>query len=54
MLKTAQLAQIVRGFLIHIIIDPVGKQQVGVPTPAHDRRLGWIVIRIIIDRDVNR
>ena len=54
MLKTAQLAQIVRGLLIHVVIDPIGKQQVGMPPPADERHAGWIIFRIIINRDFNR
>lgn len=39
---------VIRGFLIDIIVKPVVEEQIGMAPPLDDRREGRIIIRIIV------
>lgn len=43
-----QLIQVVWGFLVYIIIEPVTKEEVGVAAPFNHRVSGWVIIWEII------
>ena len=47
------VGKIVRCFLIDVIVEPVAEQQIGVPAPAHDRLAAWIILRVIIARNLH-
>ena len=40
---------IVRGALVYEVVEPVGKEQMCVSAPAHDRRLFRVVIFKVVD-----
>lgn len=44
------LANVVRRGLINKVVEPVAKQQVGMPSPTHDGSGFWIVVFVIIFR----
>ena len=52
-LYALDLAQIVGGILVNIVVQPVLRQQVGVGTPAEQRRLCGIIVRVVIHRHMD-
>ena len=48
MLYALDLAQIIGGILVDIVVQPVLIQQVGVGTPAEQRRLCGIIAAVIV------
>ena len=47
-LMFGNLLDVIGGFLIDIIVEPVAEKQVGMAAPAHDRRLCGIVAGIVV------
>ena len=48
------LADIIRGGLIHVVVQPVREEQMSMPAPAHLRNLGGIIVRIVIPGQPDR
>ena len=48
-----QAGQVVGRLLIQEVVQPVGKQQVGVRPPGVDGRLGGVIMREVVARHLN-
>ena len=44
---------IVRSLLVYVIIEPVGKEQVSMSAPGHQRSLVGVIVSVIVNRHVN-
>ena len=40
--------QIIRSFLINVVVEPIGEEQVSVSTPSDMRRLARIVVQVVV------
>ena len=47
------VVDIIWRFLVNVIVNPIGIEQIGVSTPGNDRRIVGIVIPIIVLRQIH-